>query len=67
MMRAYILERLNDFVHVNELAIVGLEWKININASDLVRWHLFRLPLHLIENAGKFFREIQNVCSSKSI
>lgn len=39
--KAYFLERLNDFLHVNELAIVGLEWKIDIDASDIVRRHLF--------------------------
>ena len=35
----YILERLNNFVHVNDLTIVGLEREIDIHASDLVRRH----------------------------
>lgn len=40
---AYFLERLDDFLHVNELAIVGFEWEIHIDASDVVRRHLFSL------------------------
>jgi hypothetical protein len=37
--KAYFLERLNDFFHVNELAIVGLEWEVDIDAPDVVRRH----------------------------
>lgn len=64
-MNSYILERLNDFVHVNELAIVGLEWKIHIDASDRVRRHLIRSLFGSIENEGKIIQENQN-CRSYS-
>lgn len=40
---AYFLERLDDFLHVNELAIVRLKWEIDIDASDVVRRHRLRL------------------------
>ena len=36
----YVLERLDNFVHVNDLTRVGLEWKLDIDASYAVDCHL---------------------------
>lgn len=37
---AYFLKRLNDFVHVNELTIIGLEREIHVDAPNLVGRHV---------------------------
>lgn len=39
----HVLKRLDDSVHVYDLRLVRLEWEINIDSSDAVIWHYFRL------------------------
>lgn len=39
-METYLLERLDDFLHVDKLTIIGFEGEIDIYPSDLVHRHL---------------------------